>query len=308
MTADLDERVAAVRGFNRFYTGAIGVLRDGLLDSPFSLTEARVLYELSHRARPTATEISRELGLDAGYLSRILGGFERRKLIERAAAPHDRRTHHLALTAAGEEAFAPLDQAARAEIEALLAPLHDAAQRRLVDAMGAIERLLTGPKEAAETFSLRSPVPGDMGWVAARHGALYAAEYGFDDRFEGLVAGIVSAFIADFDPKLEHCWIAEQAGERVGSIFLVKGEDREAKLRLLLVERSARGLGIGRALVDECIAFARGCGYARVTLWTQNILLAARQIYGAAGFRLMRSEPHHSFGCDLVGEYWELTL
>jgi DNA-binding MarR family transcriptional regulator/N-acetylglutamate synthase-like GNAT family acetyltransferase len=308
MTTDLDERVAAVRAFNRFYTSAIGALREGLHESQFSLTEARVLFELAHRDRPTATDIGRELGLDAGYLSRILRGFRRQRLIARTPAPHDRRAQCLMLTAAGRNAFAPLDDAARAEIEALLTPLDDPGRRRLLGAMQAIENLLARPARTADAFRLRPPSPGDMGWVTARHGALYAAEYGFDTRFEGLVAGIVAAFVADFDAKRERCWIAEQDGQPVGSAFLVKGEGGGAKLRLLLVEPAARGLGIGQALVAECIDFARAGGYQRLTLWTQSILLAARRIYDAAGFRLISSEPHHSFGCDLVGEHWELTL
>jgi DNA-binding MarR family transcriptional regulator/N-acetylglutamate synthase-like GNAT family acetyltransferase len=308
MTTDLDERVAAVRAFNRFYTGAIGALREGLHESPFSLAEARVLFELAHRDRPTATDIALELGLDAGYLSRILRGFQRQKLIARTLAPHDRRAQCLMLTAAGRNAFAPLDEAARAEIGAWLTPLDDPDRRRLIGAMQAIENLLARPAHTVDAFRLRPPLPGDMGWVTGRHGALYTAEYGFDTRFEGLVAGIVAAFVADFDPERERCWIAERDGQPVGSIFLVKGEDGDAKLRLLLVEPTARGLGIGQALVAECVDFARAGGYQRLTLWTQSILLAARRIYDAAGFRLISSEPHHSFGCDLIGEYWELTL
>lgn len=305
----IDERIAAVRRFNRFYTQKIGALREGLLDSPFSLAEARVLYELAHRKQPTASEIGRDLGFDAGYLSRLLRGFERRGLIERRPSTADRRAHHVSLTAAGEAAFAPLDAASRAEIEEWLGRLAEPAQCRLVTAMTEIEGALASPDQPPAAFTLRAPRPGDFGWVAARHGALYAAEYGFDVRFEALVAEIVAAFVSNFNAARERCWIAEKGGEPVGSIFLVdSGHDDAAKLRLLIVEPSARGLGVGHRLVTECVAFARAVGYRSITLWTQSILVAARHIYQQAGFRLARSEPHHSFGQDLVGEYWELDL
>jgi DNA-binding MarR family transcriptional regulator/GNAT superfamily N-acetyltransferase len=303
-----DRRVASVRRFNRFYTQKIGVLEDGLLRSPFSLTEARVLYELAHRDRPTASELALDLHLDPGYLSRILRSFRRQGLIERDRAATDGRRSHLSLTAAGEAEFAPLDARSRDEIAALLGSLADGAQRRLVRAMRDIEQLLGPASEAAETVILRTPQPGDMGWVASRHGGIYAAEYGFDMRFEALVAEIAAAFVSDFDPQRERCWIAEKGGEPVGSVFLVKDTDRAAKLRLLIVDPAARGRGIGRQLVAECVDFARAAGYRKITLWTQSILVAARRIYEAAGFRLVRSERHHSFGHDLVGEYWELAL
>jgi len=306
--ATFDHHVASVRRFNRFYTRKIGVLDEGLLQSRFSLTEARVLYELAHRDRPAASELARELHLDPGYLSRILRSFRRQGLIDRARAAGDGRRSQLSLTTDGEAAFAPLDRRSRDEIAALLAPLTESAQRRLLAAMRSIERLLDPVSPGEEPFVLRPPEPGDIGWVAARHGVIYAAEYGFDSRFEALVAEIAAAFVTHFDPQRERCWIAEKDGEPVGSVFLVKDTDSIAKLRLLLVEPAARGLGIGRRLVEECIGFARAAGYREITLWTQSLLAAARRIYQAAGFRLVRTEPHHSFGHDLVGEYWKLTV
>jgi len=303
-----DHPIAVVRRFNRFYTQKIGVLEGGLLQSRFSLTEARVLYELAHRDRPAASELARDLHLDPGYLSRLLRSFRRQGLIDRARSTGDGRRSHLSLTTAGKAAFAPLDRRSRDEIAVLLAPLAESEQRRLVAAMRSIEQLLGPVRVGDEPFILRPPEPGDIGWVAARHGAIYAAEYGFDTRFEALVAEIAAGFVTRFDPQLERCWIAEKDGEPVGSVFLVKDTDNVAKLRLLLVEPAARGFGIGRRLVEECIGFARAAGYREVTLWTQSILVAARHIYEAAGFRLVRTEPHHSFGHDLVGEYWELSL
>jgi DNA-binding MarR family transcriptional regulator/N-acetylglutamate synthase-like GNAT family acetyltransferase len=304
----LAERVTAVRRFNRSYTQKIGVLGERLLDSPFSLTEARILYELAHRERPTASELGRELDLDPGYLSRILGGFRRHGLIVRAASDTDRRQIHLSLSDAGQAAFAPLDNRSRDEIAALLARLPEPEQRRLVAAMAEIERLLAPASAPREPYLLRPPVPGDIGWVISRHGALYAQEYGFDWRFEALVAEIAAKFVAKFEPRRECCWIAERDGEPVGSVFLVKESEQIAKLRLLLVEPPARGLGIGARLVAETIRFARRSGYQKITLWTQSLLVAARHIYETVGFRLVASEPHHSFGHDLVGEHWELAL
>jgi DNA-binding MarR family transcriptional regulator/N-acetylglutamate synthase-like GNAT family acetyltransferase len=302
----LAARVAAVRRFNRFYTQKIGVLNEGLLRSPFSLTEARVLYELAHRDRPTAAELCRDLGLDAGYLSRILRGFARRGLIRRARAAADGRQRPLSLTAKGRAAFAPLDRRSRREVGALLGGLGTDEQGRLVGAMRTVESLLGGQADAP--YRLRLHRPGDMGWVVHRHGALYAQAYGTDERFEALVAEIVAAFIKNFDVTRERCWIAERDGEIVGSVFLVKQSRTVARLRLLLVEPDARGLGLGGRLVEECLRFARGAGYRKVTLWTNDILHAARRIYERAGFRKVASEPHHRFGHDLVGETWELTL
>ena len=304
----LAARITAVRHFNRSYTQKIGVLGERLLDSPFSLTEARILYELAHRERPTASELCRELDLDPGYLSRILGGFRRRDLVVRAASDTDRRQIHLSLSDAGRAAFAPLDRRSRDEIAALLAGLPEPGQRRLVAAMAEIDRLLGPASAPREPYLLRPPVSGDIGWVISRHGALYAQEYGFDWRFEALVAEIAAKFVAEFEPRRECCWIAERDGEPVGSVFLVKESEQIAKLRLLLVEPAARGLGIGARLVAETIRFARRSGYQKITLWTQSLLVAARHIYETAGFRLVASEPHQSFGHDLVGEYWELAL
>ena len=304
----LEHRIAAVRRFNRFYTQKIGVLQEGLLESPFSLAEARVLYELALREQTTATELRRELGLDPGYLSRILAGFGQRGLVSRASSATDRRQSHLSLTQTGRAAFAPLDARSRDEIGGLLAGLPEPDQGRLVAAMEQVERLLGASPAPKVPYLLRPPAPGDIGWVISRHGALYAEEYGFDQTFEALVGEIAAKFITEFDAKRERCWIAERDGEPVGSVFLVKGSDRTAKLRLLLVEPSARGLGIGARLVAECIRFARQSGYQEITLWTQSILVAARHIYQAAAFRLTRSEPHHSFGQDLTGETWDLAL
>jgi DNA-binding MarR family transcriptional regulator/N-acetylglutamate synthase-like GNAT family acetyltransferase len=306
--AQLAQRIEAVRRFNRFYTKKIGVLHEGLLRSPFSLAEARVLYELAHRASPTAVELARELGLDAGYLSRILRGFERRGFLAKSRSATDGRQNLLALTKRGRAAFAPLDAGSRAEIGAMLGRLSAADQTRLIETMGAIERLLGGAPAPKAPYLLRDHRPGDFGWVVQRHGALYAEEYGFDATFEALVAEIVAKFIRELDPRRERCWIAERDGANVGSVFLVEKSRNVAKLRLLLVEPSARGLGIGARLVEECLRFARQAGYRKITLWTNSVLHAARHLYEAAGFQLVDEAPHHSFGQDLVGETWELTL
>lgn len=302
----LEDRIAAVRRFSRYYTRVIGALQEGLLQSAFSLTEARVLYELAQRPGLTATTLGRELGVDAGYLSRILASFADRGLLERRADTSDRRQSSLCLTAAGKAAFAPLDARSRAEVAALLAPLPEAAQRELVVAMSQIETLLHGVTPSA--WRLRGSRIGDIGWVVERHGALYAAEYGFDARFEALVAQVAGAFLTQNDPARERCWIAERDGARLGSVFLVRADDETAKLRLLLVEPAARGLGIGKQLVAECIGFARAAEYKRITLWTNDVLVAARGIYQAAGFRLISSKAHSMFGPSIVGEDWELVL
>jgi len=301
-------RIAAVRRFSRFYTGAIGALRERLYDSGFSLTEARVLYELAHRQDLTATAIGRDLGLDSGYLSRMLQRFARDGLLRRERSPRDGRQTRLTLTEAGRAAFAPLDAASAREIGTLLTRLPDPAQAVLVAAMGQIETLLGGPDSMARPWLLRPPRPGDIGWVVARHGALYAEEYAFDARFEALVAKVAGAFLAANDPTCERCWIAERDGVNVGSIFLVRGDADTARLRLLLVEPTARGAGIGRRLVAECLAFARAAGYRRVVLWTNDILTAARHLYVEAGFRLVASKPHRDFGPAMVGEDWTLEL
>lgn len=303
-----EARVAAVRHFNRFYTQKIGVLNEGLLRSPFSLTEARVLYELAHRRQPTAAALCQDLGLDPGYLSRILRAFARRGLVDRTTSDTDGRRQLLSLTARGRAEFAPLDKRSRREIGGLLNELTAGEQSRLVGAMHTVEGLLGVRPNGTSPCRLRPHRPGDMGWVVHRHGALYAEEYGWDERFEALVADIVAKFIDNFDPEMEHCWIAERDGDIVGSVFLVKKSKTVARLRLLLVEPTARGLGIGARLVEECLRFARQAGYRKITLWTNDILHAARHIYERAGFQKVGSEPHHSFGHDLIGETWELRL
>lgn len=305
----LPGHVDAVRRFNRFYTRQIGILEEGLLRSPFSLAEARVLYELAQRDGCTATETGRALGLDAGYLSRILRGFEERGLLRKTPSETDARQNRLSLTGAGREAFAALDLASRGEAGAMLGALPAPAQERVVGAMRTIERLLSnGGDEARRQVTLRTHRPGDLGWVVQRHGELYWEEYGWDERFEALVAEVAAEFVQTLDPARERCWIAEVDGERAGSIFAVRKSDEVAKLRLLLVEPWARGLGIGRRLVDECIRFAREAGYRRMTLWTNDVLHSARRIYQAAGFELVAEETHHSFGHDLVGQTWERDL
>ena len=298
-----------VRRFNRFYTRRIGLLHEGLLQSPFSLTEVRVLYEIAHRPKSTARELSSDLALDAGYLSRMLANFEKSGLISRTQSTADARQSFLALTPQGRKVFAPLDSQQNTEVEAMLGKLSVFQQKQLVTSMQAIERLLGEKPKPQPAYRLRSHHPGDMGWVVHRHGALYAQEYGYDERFEALVAGIVAEFIQNFDANRERCWIAEQDGEIVGSIFLVKKSKQVAKLRLLLVEPAARGLGIGRRLVSECVNFARQAGYKKIVLWTQSELPAARHLYEQAGFRLVLEKPHRSWGRDdLVSEIWALKL
>ena len=306
---DSDGEIAAVRAFNRAYTKKLGVLDQHLLKSPYSLSEARVMYELAHRDEMTATEIGGELGLDPGYLSRIVQGFEDDGLISREALASDRRHFRLALTTKGRQAFARLDRSSHDEVAAMLSELTVADRKRLTEAMETIERLL-GLSRAVPSRPaiLRDPRPGDMGYVVQSHGALYAGEYGFDATFEALVAEIVAKFITSFDAARERCWIADIDGDAVGSVFLVRHSDDVAKLRLLLVDPAGRGQGIGQRLVAECISFARACGYRKITLWTQSILLAARKIYQDAGFKLVATEPHRSFGQDLIGETWEREL
>lgn len=301
-----DSNVHAVRSFNRFYTRQIGLLSESHLDSPFSLTEVRVLYEIAHRELPTATEIGRDLGLDAGYLSRILLRFQKRGLIARKRSPEDGRQSHLLLTARGRQTFAPLERGATKVIASMLDRLAAPDQHRLVQSMRLIQQLLGAQSQAAVT--LRPPRPGDMGWVIQRHGEIYAQEYGWDERFEALVAEICAKFVQHFDPERERCWIAERDGVPVGSVFLVRQSDEVAKLRLLLVEPSARGIGVGQRLVAECIRFAREKGYRTITLWTQEILLAARHIYSKAGFQVVHRERQAVFGPELTAETWELTL
>jgi DNA-binding MarR family transcriptional regulator/GNAT superfamily N-acetyltransferase len=306
---DLNSRVQAIRGFNRFYTKQIGVLREGLLKSSFSLTEVRVLYEIAHQEEATASELCKELDLDPGYLSRILTNFEKRGLIDKSPSEADGRQSLLSLTQQGQKTFAPLEARSNEEVAGMLGRLSEGEQKRLVEAMHCIKRLLAPVSNSPQpAYLLRPHQPGDMGWVVHRHGVLYSQEYGYDEHFEALIAEIVAGFIQHFDPKRERCWIAEKYGEIVGSVFLVKKSKTVAKLRLLLVEPAARGLGIGKRLVAECIRFARRVGYKKMTLWTQSDLPAARRIYEQAGFRLVQKKPHRSWGRDLVSETWDLKL
>lgn len=302
-------RVEAVRRFNRLYTRRIGVLREGLLGSPFSLTEVRVLYELAHREGLAAADLVRELGLDAGYVSRILRGFQRRGYLARRPSQQDRRRSVLSLKPAGRRALAPLEERSRAEAAALLAPLSPSDQAELQGALATVERLLGGAfaRNPADVV-LRDLRPGDAGWIAHRHGVLYAREWGYDQSFEAVVARIVSDFVLHYDPTGERCFVAEWQGSVVGSVMLVRKTRTVAKLRVLLVEPSARGLGVGRRLVAACVAFAREAGYRKVTLWTHQSLRAARHLYEEAGFRCVGAVRNRSFGQDLVDETWELDL
>ncbi|HEX8650734.1 MAG TPA: helix-turn-helix domain-containing GNAT family N-acetyltransferase [Pyrinomonadaceae bacterium] len=306
--SDSARSVEAVRRFNRFYTQQIGVLREGLLRSPYSLTEVRALYEISRRPEPTAAEIGKDLGVDAGYLSRILRDLVRKGLVEKRPSKSDGRQSLLWLTKKGQKEFATLNARQDEEVSAMLNKLTPEGQNRLIESMQAIQRLLGSQPEQKVPYIIRPHHPGDMGWVVHRHGVLYSQEYGWDEHFEALVAQIVADFIRNFDPKRERCWIAERDGEAVGSVFLVRKSKTVGQLRLLLVEPTARGLGIGKQLVDECIRFARQVGYRKIMLWTNDVLDAARYIYEQAGFRLVKEEAHHSFGHDLVGQNWELTL
>ncbi|HLZ04366.1 MAG TPA: bifunctional helix-turn-helix transcriptional regulator/GNAT family N-acetyltransferase [Bradyrhizobium sp.] len=303
-----ESRIAAVRAFTRFYTRKLGVLDQHLLKSAFSLSEARVLYELAHRDDLAAKEIGIELGLDAGYLSRIIQNFDEKGLITRKPLASDRRQYRLGLTAKGRQTFARLNQASHDEVAAMLAPLSDHDGHRLTDAMATIEHLLEPRQHERAPFLLRSHRVGDMGWVISRQAIAYAEDYGWDISYEALVAEICAEFIKAYDASREHCWIAESDGKPLGSVFLVNASDELAKLRLLLVEKEARGLGIGRALVEQCVRAAREKGYKRMTLWTQSILVAARGIYKSVGFRRVAEEKHHSFGVDLTGETWEMEL
>ena len=317
----LAQQVDTVRRFNRFYTRRIGVLQERLLHSPFSLTEGRVLYEIGYegdtgapRAKPpTASELAGILEIDSGYLSRILQRFTRRRLIARTASASDARQAHLTLTARGRAALAPLQQLARDDVSVMLRHLSPADRVRVIDAMRLIQRSLGSPAPAAtaadaEPITLHGHRPGDMGWIVSRQSALYAEEYGWTTEYEALASEIVAQFLKTFDPARERCWIAERDGAPAGAVMIVKQSETVAKLRLLHVEPWARGLGIGRRLIDECIQFARAAGYRTVTLWTQANLLAARRLYQAAGFACVSQEPHHRFGQDLVAETWELPL
>jgi DNA-binding MarR family transcriptional regulator/N-acetylglutamate synthase-like GNAT family acetyltransferase len=302
--------VKAIRRFNRFYTRRIGIL-DPYLDSDMSLTDVRVLYELAHRPEPVASEIGKDLQLDAGYLSRILRRFESQGWLRRQPHPRDARQSLLALTEAGHAAFAPLQQKSRDEAGALLAPLAPAERRQLLDAMGTLQALLEPaamPPGRTRAALLRDPAPGDIGWVVQQHGEIYAREYGWNSDFEALVADIASQFLRKFQPGWERCWLAELDGERAGAVFVVRKSASTAQLRMLILSPGARGLGLGARLTDECIAFARAKGYRKMVLWTNSCLTAARGIYAARGFKLVKSEAYEGFGQQLVGETWELKL
>lgn len=302
--ADVD----AVRRFNRFYTAQIGALDKGHLDSPFGLTEARVLYELAHRDGLTARDLTADLKLDAGYVSRLLQRFRAQKLVTVKPSPHDARQRLLSLTARGRTAFAPLNTRATEDTDGMLAALSDSARSQVVQSMQLLERLLSDDAKPTAPFQLRTHQPGDIGWVISRHGALYTSEFGWDATFEALVAKVGATFLEQFDSASERCWIAERNGERVGSVFLVRKDKTTAQLRLLLVEPSARGLGIGESLVAECEKFAREVGYTSIKLWTQSNLLGARRIYKRAGYVLVSSAVHESFGAKLNAEDWEKRL
>lgn len=302
----IDEQIGAIRAFNRFYTRKIGVL-DGMASHPFSLAEARVLYELAQRNQLTATEVRKELGLDAGYMSRILRNFEARKLVKREQLTTDERQKVLSLTTKGWKAFAPLDERSNRHVAEVLDPLLPTERKKLVDAVQTVRSLLDRT-QSKTPYLLRQHQPGEMGWIVYRQAILYAEEYGWDGTYEALAAEIVAQFIRHYNPARERAWIAEKDGERVGAVFVAKESEDIAKLRLLHVERDARGLGIGKRLVEECIRFARQTGYQKIALWTQSILLAARDIYRKTGFEIVREEKHHSFGKDLTAETWELNL
>jgi DNA-binding MarR family transcriptional regulator/GNAT superfamily N-acetyltransferase len=307
--ASAEPTVAALRRFSRFYTRQLGLLDEGLLDSGFTLTETRVLYELAHRDGLAAADLVRELALDAGYLSRVLRRFQTQGLIERSTQAGDARRSTLALTVKGRKTFAPLNKASSAQASALVAHLDAGAQAELRAALATVERLMTpGAKAAPEPIVLRSLQVGDIGLIASRQGQLYAQEYGWDETFEALVAEIGARFVQKFDPKWERCWVAEQGGRIVGSVFVVRKSPRVAQLRLLYVDPVTRGQGLGARLVDECIRFAKGKGYRSMMLWTNAGLDAARHIYEARGFVLQKEERHRSFGKNLVGQFWTLKL
>lgn len=306
---NLTANIEAVRRFNRFYTQSLGVLNEGLLESPFSLTEARVLYELAQRGIATATEMGAALKLDAGYLSRILHAFEKRKLLSRKSSSRDARQSELKLTAAGRREFQKLDRLSKRQVETMLAGLSGQETQQLLAAMQSIEQLLGDAEKPENASYLLRPVrPGDLGWVVRAHGEYYGGVHGWDETFEALVARVAADFINNFDPQKERCWIAERDGEPVGSVFLVRKSATVAKLRLLIVDPRARGMGIGKRLVDECTRFARQAGYRKITLWTNHILKEARGIYQAAGYRLVRSKTNFAFGKQQIDETWELTL
>lgn len=304
----LEDRVNTVRNFNRFFTRQIGVLREGLLHTPYSLTESRILFELAHSQDLTSSDLCRELGLDAGYLSRILARLEQQGQLEKVRSESDGRQRLIRLTSDGEKSAAVLDKRSRDEVAEMLGELSEGDQQRLLKAMNTIKQVFNKSLKYSEPFVLRAHEPGDMGWITHRHGVLYSEEYGWNEQFEALVAQIVSDFIKNYKPARERCWIAEMNGEIVGSVFVVQASETEAKLRLLLVEPRARGLGLGTHLVKECIRFARRSGYQKLVLWTNSVLVEARHIYEKTGFQVVSQGKHHSFGHDLIEETWELLL
>jgi len=304
--APLEEKAEKVRQFNRFYTHRIGVLHEHLLESDYSLTEVRILYELANHPALTSADLCRMLGLNAGYVSRVIGGFEKKGLLVKSRSNEDARATRLQLTDHGRQTFQPLNDASREEVMAMLRQLSGAQQEQLVQAMGQIHGLLG--EQATSGYVLRDPQPGDMGWIVHRQGLLYFQEYGWNAEFEALVAEIVAKYVQQFDPRSDRCWIAEKDGQVVGSVFVVRQDETTAKLRLLYVDANARGLGIGRRLVDECLRFARQAGYKKMMLWTNSVLIDARRIYEKAGFQLIEEETHHSFGKDLIGQVWGLEL
>ena len=309
MTASaLASRIEAVRRFSRFYTRCIGVLEETLLHSPFTLPEGRLVYEIANRDRPTAQELCRDLDLDPGYVSRLLGGLEKRGCVARTRSKNDKRQTELSLTAKGQRLWGAMNEQSRQDVANLLTNLPIAQQEKLVKALGAVEQLLGGPPEKRAPFTLRPRQPGDMGWIIRRQTQLYVSEYGWDGSFEAMLAEIAGGFIAKFNPKTDNCWIAERNGEIAGATFLVRASKTVGQLRMLYVEPSARGLGIGQRLVDECIKDARAKGYRKLMLWTNDVLVSARKIYIAAGFRLVKEERHDRFGKNLVGQYWVLDL
>lgn len=301
------ERIEAVRSFNRFYTAVVGLLHDGLLRTPYSLTEARVIFELAQRDATEVVDLRRSVDLDAGYLSRILARLATDGLVAKQRSSSDGRRQVIRLTAQGRKTFKMLDRRSSEEVEKMLSALTAEEQRRLTGAMGAIQEILQGSR-STPSFMIRPPRPGDFGWVVHRHGVLYSEEYGWDETFEGLVARIVADYVDQHDIRREAAWIAEIDGEPVGCVFCVKKNERTAQLRLLLVELRARGMGIGTRLVQECIDFARRSGYSEMTLWTNDVLDEARRIYERAGWKLVEQNKHHSFGHDLVGQNWRMSL
>jgi len=305
----LEDRINAVRNFNRFITRKIGALREGLLHSPYSLTESRIIFEIANSSKLTASTLTKELGLDAGYLSRVLAGLEEREIIKKVRSAEDGRQRILKLTAEGEKDFILLNNRSHDEVAQLLDELSEREQQRLISAMQTVQCLLVGKGfKYSEPYFLRQNEPGDMGWIVHKHGVLYAEEYGWDERFEALVSQIVADFINKYNANKERCFIAEMDGEIAGSVLIVQASETVAKLRLLLVDPKARGMGLGSKLVEECIRFAKRAGYTKLMLWTNSVLKEARHIYEKTGFKIVAEEQHHSFGHDLIGETWELNL